>query len=71
MDQSKIEEIVQRVLSEELGKRSTIADDSDDISPLLKELRDTVKDKIAGCAEDNTGSSLLEDIKNDVEKSIS
>ncbi|WP_373842337.1 hypothetical protein [Limosilactobacillus sp.] len=70
MDQSKLEAMVKNILSEELGKQNNATDDSG-ISPLLKDIRDSVQAKITnGPVEDGNSSSLLENIKNDVEKSI-
>lgn len=70
MDQSKIEAIVKNILSEELEKQNTVTDDSG-ISPLLKDIRDSVQAKITNYSVNGgASSSLLESIKNDVEKSI-
>lgn len=70
MDEAKIEEMVKRILSEELSKNNDSTKDNG-ISPLLKDIRDDVLKKIGNdSVEKGTGSPLLEDIKNEVEKSI-
>ena len=70
MDEAKIEEMVRRILSEELSKNNDSAKENG-ISPLLKDIRDDVLKKIGNdSAEKGTNSSLLEDIKDEIEKSI-
>ena len=67
MNQLQIEKIVRKVLAEELGEHPVNTDNN--ISPLLKEIRDSVQEKM-GEKESNSISSTIEDIKIDVEKSM-
>lgn len=70
MDQSQIERIVHHVLAEELGEKNPNTEASNsEISPILKEIRSSVQEKISNNTSKNS-SSLLENIKNDVEKSM-
>ena len=68
MDQARIEEMVRSVLAEETNNK--VDKNNDNISPLLKDLRDSVQEKIKDHSTDDNVSSLLESVKKDVENRI-
>lgn len=68
MDQARIEEMVRSVLAEETNNK--VDKNNDNISPLLKDLRDSVQEKIKDHSSDDNVSSLLENVKKDVENRI-
>lgn len=68
MDQARIEEMVRSVLAEETNNK--VDKNNDNISPLLKDLRDSVQEKIKDHSSDDNVSSLLESVKKDVENRI-
>lgn len=77
MDQGKIESIIRNVLAQEIGStggaghtRVQNSMHKDEISPLLKDLRNSVQLKIRGESEDADNSPLLESIKREVEKLV-
>lgn len=65
MDQEKLEAIVRNVISQTTGSQS-----DDNISPLLKDLRDTVKGELGGQASASQPSSNLADITKSVKNSL-
>lgn len=75
MDQGKIEAIIRNVLAQEVGdtesvKHATNSMHRDEMSPLLKDVRDSVRAKIQGESADVDNSPLLENIKHEVEKLV-
>jgi hypothetical protein len=75
MDQGKIESIIRNVLAQEVGATKSVnhATNSmhrDEMSPLLKDVRDSVRAKIQGESADVDNSPLLENIKHEVEKLV-
>lgn len=65
MDQEKLEAIVRNVISQTAGNQS-----DENISPLLKDLRDTVKGELGGQTSASQPSSNLADITKSVKNSL-
>ena len=78
MDQGKVETIIRDIISQEMGNslsHKNVAgyqanQDDQDMSPLLKALRDSVQAKTRDQSGDVDNSPLLEDLKREVEKRI-
>ncbi|NLR08993.1 MULTISPECIES: hypothetical protein [Lactobacillaceae] len=78
MDQGKVETIIRDIISQEMGNslsHKSVAGyqadrDDQDISPLLKALRDSVQAKTRDQSGDVDNSPLLEDLKREVEERI-
>lgn len=80
MDQGKIEEVIRNIIAQEVGnnasQKSAVAakptQNDGDISPLLRELRDSVQKKIQSQSSDSDAdsSSLLDGITKDVENRL-
>ncbi|KRM43922.1 hypothetical protein FEZ41_05905 [Lentilactobacillus parafarraginis] len=80
MDQGKIEEVIRNIIAQEVGnnasQKSAVAakpaQNDGDISPLLRELRDSVQEKIQAQSSDSDAdsSSLLDGITKDVKNRL-
>jgi len=80
MDQGKIEEVIRNIIAQEVGnnasQKSAVAakptQNDGDISPLLRELRDSVQKKNQSQSSDSDAdsSSLLDGITKDVKNRL-
>ncbi|AKP65394.1 hypothetical protein [Levilactobacillus koreensis] len=77
MDQGKMEALIRDIIAQEAGRSTNQQSggpranlDDSNTSPLLRDLRDSVLEKIKGESSDVDNSPLLEGIKQDVENSI-
>ncbi|AEG41200.1 hypothetical protein [Lactobacillus kefiranofaciens] len=80
MNQGKIEEVIRNIIAQEVGNNVSqkpvvagqTSQNDGDISPLLRELRDSVQEKIQTRSSDSEvdSSSLLDDITKDVKNRL-
>lgn len=80
MNQGKIEEVIRNIIAQEVwnnvSQKPVVAgqpsQNDGDISPLLRELRDSVQEKIQTRSSDSEvdSSSLLDDITKDVKNRL-
>lgn len=80
MNQGKIEEVIRNIIAQEVGNNVSqkpvvagqLSQNDGDISPLLRELRDSVQEKIQTRSSDSEvdSSSLLDDITKDVKNRL-